>query len=88
MQRNLWKLINGKLTNVGTVKTGTLANGYTVSGYNALQEDILIAEGWKSLTVETTPEEIEGITYEAVYEETETEIFKRWRIVVPEPEEA
>ena len=81
MQKNLWKLINGQPVNVATQKTGTLRNGYTVSGYYALADDILRAEGWKPLTVEQMPE-IEGVQYEAYYEETETEIRRKWRIVI------
>lgn len=84
MQRNLWKLINGQPVNVVTQLTGTLQNGYTVSGYNALSNDILIAEGWKPLTVESQPEQVEGVQHEAYYEETENEIRKKWRIVIPD----
>lgn len=84
--RNFWKLINGQAVNISTMQTGTLRNGYTVSGYYALPNDILIAEGWKPLTVEQPPEPIEGITYEQFYEETETETFQRHRIVIPEVE--
>jgi hypothetical protein len=81
MKKNLWKLINGQPVNVATQKTGTLRNGYTVSGYYALSDDILRAEGWKPLTVEQMPE-IEGVQYEAYYEETETEIRRKWRIAI------
>ena len=81
--RNLWKLINGKPVNISTMQTGTLRNGYTVSGYNALPADILTNEGWKPLTVDNA-EQVEGVTYETYYEETETEIFERHRIVIPE----
>jgi hypothetical protein len=80
--RNLWKLINGQLVNISSRQTGTLNNGYTVSGYYALPDDILRAEGWKPLTVEQMPE-IEGVQYEAYYEETENEIRKKWRECIP-----
>lgn len=84
MHKNLWKLQDGKLINISTMQTGTLKNGYTVSGYCFLADDILRAEGWKPLTVETQPEEIEGITYQPYYEETQNEIKKKWRIIIPE----
>jgi hypothetical protein len=82
--RNLWKLINGKPVNISTMQTGTLRNGYTVSGYYALPTDILQNEGWKPLTKEQEPEPLDGVTHESYYEETETEIFERHRIVIPE----
>lgn len=84
MQKNLWKLQDGKLINIRSMHIGTLKNNETVTGYYALAYDVLRAEGWKPLTVEQMPEEIDGITYEPYCEETDTEIFQRYRIALPE----
>jgi|GEM_PF-6069253 len=83
LTRNLWKLINGKPVNIAEMRTGTLKNGYTVSGYYALPTDILQNEGWKPLVIEG-PEPTEDSTYEVYYEETETEIRKKYKLIIPE----
>ena len=86
MIRNFYKIENGKIKNINSQITGVLSNGKTVSGYNSLPDEILAAEGWKPLTAEEMPEIIEGvdITYESCFEETETEIRQKYRIVIPE----
>lgn len=43
------KVENGKVTQIGLPITGTLKDGRTVSGYNLLDESILLAEGWLPL---------------------------------------
>jgi hypothetical protein len=40
------KVENGQVTQIDLPSTGTLKDGRTVSGYNMLDEVILLAEGW------------------------------------------
>lgn len=40
------KVINKEVVQLGLPQTGTLKNGSSVSGYNLLDEAILIDEGW------------------------------------------
>lgn len=73
------KLINGRIQYAP--KKITL-NGSTV--YNPTAE-MLIADGWKPLTVEPQPTPLEeGYHLEATYSETEEAIVQSW-IVVEDP---
>ena len=44
------KVENGQVSIIGLPETGTLSDGRTVSNYNKLSEDILLAEGWLPLS--------------------------------------
>ena len=46
---------NGQVTKTRLPKTGTLKNGSTVSNYNLLPHDVLLAEGWLPL-IDEPPE--------------------------------
>ena len=50
---------NGQVTKTRLPRTGTLKDGSTVSNYNLLPHDVLIAEGWLPL-VDEPPETDEG----------------------------
>ena len=73
----LYKLIGNALTMPPI--TGTLSNGKTVTAYNRLPKEILIAEGWKPLIVETPPELQEGYKVVMYYEDTQDAIVRKWR---------
>ena len=46
---NYAKIENGQVTQIGLPTTGMLKDGSTVSGYNLLDEEILLEEGWLPL---------------------------------------
>lgn len=82
----LYKLQNGKL--ITPPKIGSKLNGETVSGYNAMSEEALRAEGWKGLEIDTPPEEIaEGYELVWFYEQDDTTIYHKCKLEkLPEPE--
>jgi len=85
---------NGNLIHLP--KTGTLetyneeteeTEVITVSNYDALDEEILLANGWKPLVETPMPEPDEGYGYRTTYEDTGDEIVQSWEKyeLPPEP---
>ena len=83
---NYAKVENGQVVQVGLPSTGTLKDGSTVSGYNFLPENILLAEGWLPL-VDNMPEynpETEYLEH-AGYTVGETEVTVNYNVRQQEP---
>jgi len=57
----------------------------TVSNYDALDEETLLADGWKLLVEAPEPEPEEGYGYNATYEDTGDEIVQTWEIYALPP---
>lgn len=78
---------NGQVTKTRLPRTGTLKDGSTVSNYNLLPHDVLIAEGWLPL-VDDPPETDEGfIAVPASYEIYEDRVEAVYEIeeIIPMP---
>jgi len=77
---------NGQVTKTRLPKTGTLKDGSTVSNYNLLPHDVLIAEGWLPLIDETpeTDEKHRAVRsgYE-IYEDRVEAIYEIQEIIPP-----
>ena len=77
---------NGQVTKTRLPRTGTLKVGNTVSNYNLLPHDVLIAEGWLPL-VDDPPETDEGFRavlagYE-IYEDRVEAVYEIEEIIPP-----
>lgn len=79
------QIVQEGLPTVGILKYGENA-GRTVSGYNLLDEVILIAEGWLPL-IDTPPEYNQEIEYleHAGYSITENEVMANYLVKQREP---
>ena len=84
---NYIRVANSKIIETQLPKTGTLKNGQTVSGYDLLVEDILLAEGWLPFE-ENKPEYDEDTQYlEFIdYTITEDKIIANYTVKDIEPE--
>ncbi len=75
---------NGQVTKTRLPRTGTLKDGSTVSNYNLLPHDVLIAEGWLPL-VDEPPETDEGfravLTGYEIYEDTVEAVYEIEEII-------
>ena len=83
------QVINREIAQYSLPKTGTLKNGSTVSGYQLLDEEVLLDEGWLPLE-DVKPEYDEETQYlvNDGYEILEDKVIKQYRIEeIPEREE-
>lgn len=75
---------NGQVTKTRLPKTGVLSDGSTVSNYNLLPGDVLIAEGWLPL-VDEPPETDEGfravLTGYEIYEDRVEAVYEIEEII-------
>lgn len=75
---------NGQVTKTRLPRTGTLKDGSTVSNYNLLPGDVLIAEGWLPL-VDEPPETDEGfravLTGYEIYEDRVETVYEIEEII-------
>jgi|SRR5690625_4234684 len=82
------KVENGKVTSTNLPKKGALSNGQTVSNYNLLPHETLLAEGWLPLegdtpTYDPETEYLTGPNYEIL----EDKVIRTWQVKqIPPPE--
>ena len=76
------RIKNGEILDYKLPRTGTLKNGETVSNYNKLPRDVLLAEGWKELE-DIKPEynAEEGFLKVIGYTEKEDKVIKNYEFV-------